>query len=196
MKRLTVALACLVAASISPLAAKAPATIPASENGSSGIVGEVPGAPPQDTVESNWEDKFIKLQPGQDAPRFTLRASDGKQLSLTDIKDKIIILDFWGSWCGWCIHGFPKMKEYYGKYRDRIEIIGMAYGDTDESWAAALEKHQLPWKNVIDPTDSMIPKYGVHSMPTKVVIGPDYKIVNVFVGETEDFYTQLDEMLK
>ena len=179
MKKLTVILCCLFTmAAIATVAAEPPATTA------------------QDSLEDEHLAKFVKLQPGEDAPRFTLRASDGKELSLTDIKGKYIVLDFWGSWCGWCIHGFPKMKEYYQKYSGRMEIIGMAYGDTQESWTKALAENQLPWKNVIDPTDSMIPKYGVHSMPTKVVIDPEYKIVNVFVGETEDFYTQLDELMK
>ncbi len=38
---------------------------------------------------------------------------------------QIVVLDFWGSWCGWCIKGFPEMKKYYEKYKDRMEILGM-----------------------------------------------------------------------
>ena len=50
------------------------------------------------------------------APDFTLNDINGKPLALSSLRGKYVVIDFWGSWCGWCIKGIPKMKEYYAKY--------------------------------------------------------------------------------
>ena len=51
------------------------------------------------------------------APDFTLNDINGKPLVLSSLRGKYVILDFWGSWCVWCIRGIPNMKEYYNKYK-------------------------------------------------------------------------------
>ena len=50
---------------------------------------------------------------GQMAPDFTLKDLQGNDLSLSSLRGKYVVLDFWGSWCGWCIKGIPDMKKYY-----------------------------------------------------------------------------------
>ena len=56
------------------------------------------------------------LKPGTEAPDFALATPDGKTVKLSDMRGKYVVLDFWGSWCGWCIKGMPEMKKYYEKY--------------------------------------------------------------------------------
>ncbi|MDE6393778.1 MAG: TlpA family protein disulfide reductase, partial [Duncaniella sp.] len=51
-----------------------------------------------------------------DAPDFTLPDLNGKEVSLSDFRGKWVVLDFWGSWCGWCVKGFPALKEAYTQY--------------------------------------------------------------------------------
>ncbi|MDE6578434.1 MAG: redoxin domain-containing protein, partial [Muribaculaceae bacterium] len=59
------------------------------------------------------------------APNFTLLNLEGKEVSLSDFRGKWVILDFWGSWCIWCIKGFPELKEAFEKYKDVMEIVGV-----------------------------------------------------------------------
>ena len=66
-----------------------------------------------------------KQATGTEAPDFTLNDLNGKPLSLKSLRGKHVILDFWGSWCGWCIKGIPQMKEYYNKYKGKLEILGI-----------------------------------------------------------------------
>lgn len=135
---------------------------------------------------------------GKDAPDFSLMSINGDNLSLSSINGKYIVLDFWGSWCGWCIKGFPKMKDFYAKHKNRVEIIGVDCRDTLERWKTAVKNHQLPWKHVYVPKEDkyMIESYAVEAFPTKVIINPDKKIVKVFVGENDEFYDYLGNMLK
>lgn len=148
--------------------------------------------------EKAIEEAKSKLAPGNMAPDFTLNDLNGKPLALSSLRGKYVILDFWGSWCGWCIKGFPEMKKYYEKYSSKLEILGIDCNDTEEKWKAAVEKNQLPWKHVYCPRDnrSLLNQYAVSGFPTKMIIDAEGKIVKTIVGEDPAFYTFLDELFK
>lgn len=143
------------------------------------------------------EEKAKKVQAaGVEAPDFTLKDIKGNDFRLSSLRGKIVVLDFWGSWCGWCIKGMPKMKEYYEKYKGKFEILGVDCNDTEAKWKAAVEKHQLPWIHVYNPKDSkVLSDYAVQGFPTKIVIDANGKIIKTIVGEDPAFYTLLDEVL-
>ena len=150
----------------------------------------------QSKAQAENEAKAAKVQgEGVESQDFTLTDINGKNLTLSSLRGKYVILDFWGSWCGWCIKGMPKMKEYYDKYKGKMEIVGVDSGDTDEKWKEAVKKHELPWLHVKDAEgdDSVVKKYAVSGFPTKILVGPDGKIVKTIVGEDPQFYTFLDD---
>ena len=148
------------------------------------------------------EEASQSLQEGLEgnlAPDFTLNDINGKPLALSSLRGKWVILDFWGSWCSWCIKGMPKMKEYYAKYQDKLEILGVDCNDTVEKWKAAVAKHEIPWLHVYwdkEKGDNPVEMYAVRGFPTKVVIAPEGKVAKVIVGEDPAFYDYLDEVLK
>jgi thiol-disulfide isomerase/thioredoxin len=110
------------------------------------------------------------------------------------MRGKVVVLDFWGSWCIWCIRGIPDMKKYYEKYKNKLEIIGMDCGDSDEKWKAAVKKYELPWKHVYVPKNSkVLDNYKIEGFPTKIVIAPDGTVLKKVVGESPEFYEYLDQ---
>ena len=135
---------------------------------------------------------------GTTAPDFSLPTIDGKQLALSDLRGKYVIIDFWGSWCGWCIKGMPEMKKYYEKYGSKLEILGVDCGDTEEAWKEAVNTHQLTCKHLRNGecVNDITGIYEVQGFPTKVLVDPEGKIVKYIVGEDPAFYTTLDEVLK
>ena len=138
---------------------------------------------------------------GSPAPDFTLMDITGKPLALSSLRGKWVIIDFWGSWCKWCIKGIPEMKEYYAKYSDKMEILGVDCNDTVEKWKAAVAQYELPWLHVYwdkddENSDNPLALYGVRGFPTKVVISPEGRVAKVVVGEDPAFYEYLDEVMK
>ena len=111
------------------------------------------------------------------APDFELPDLQGNPLKLSSLRGKYVVLDFWGSWCVWCIRGIPAMKEAYTKHKDKMEILG-----------------------IVRCSDDFLPTLGqlyqIEGFPTKVVIDPEGKIAKVVVGEDPEFYTYLDELFK
>lgn len=132
------------------------------------------------------------------APDFTLDDINGKHFSLSSLRGRIVVIDFWGSWCGWCIKGMPEMKKYYEKYKDRLEIVGVDCGDTKEGWKAAVEKYGLPWIHVYNPRGlgDITGLYSIQGFPTKIIVGKNGEILKTVIGEDPQFYTALDEIMK
>lgn len=139
----------------------------------------------------------VKIQPGMPAPRFTLKDLHGKDVSLSSFRGKYIVLDFWGSWCGWCIKGIPDMKASYAKHKGKVEFIGIACNDTEEKWKAAVAEYELPWVQLINDEEANVSlMYAVNGYPSKCIIDPKGNIVKMISGEDPKFYTILDDLLK
>ena len=131
------------------------------------------------------------------APDFELPDLQGNPLKLSSLRGKYVVLDFWGSWCIWCIRGIPSMKEAYPKYKDKMEILGVDCRDSEAKWKAAVEEHALPWLHVQCPDSqlqALAGMYNIEGFPTKVIIDPEGKLVKTVVGEDPAFYTFLDEL--
>lgn len=139
---------------------------------------------------------FGKIKEGAEAPDFTLKDDRGNDFTLSSLRGKYVVLDFWGSWCKWCIAGFPKMKELYAKYKEKVEIVGIDCQDTDQKWRAALKDNQLPWLQVFSGDRNIDAEYAVKGYPCKVVIAPDGKILKLFTGENNEFYTYVKKLIK
>lgn len=137
----------------------------------------------------------LEAMKGAPAPDFTLKNLDGKDLSLSSLRGKYVVLDFWGSWCGWCIKGIPDMKKYYEKYAGKFEILGIDCNDSDAAWRKAVEQYELPWLHVYNPRESsVLSDYSIQGFPTKIIIDPQGHIAKIIVGESADFYNFLDEL--
>ena len=137
------------------------------------------------------------ISEGAQAPDFTLKDINGKDLALSSLRGKYVVLDFWGSWCGWCIKGIPDMKKYYDKYKDKMEILGIDCNDTEESWKEAVKEHEMPWlhvRNEGDAANDVSVRYAIEGYPTKIVVDPEGKIAKVVVGESPAFYEYLDSL--
>lgn len=137
-----------------------------------------------------------KQAAGVTAPDFTLNDINGKPLSLSSLKGKYVLLDFWGTWCIWCVRGIPKMKEYYEKYKGKFEILSIDCNESEDKWKEGVKKYELPWLHVYQPRQGNVQTtslYAIQGFPTKILIGPDGKIVKTYVGEDPAFYEFLDK---
>ena len=132
---------------------------------------------------------------GKEAKDFTLEDFSGKMLTLSSLRGKYVLLDFWGSWCGGCIQAFPHIKAFYASHRDKVEVLGVAIHDKKDKWKAAAQEHELPWKLVLDTegTGSVAEAYGIVAAPTYVLIDPEGKVVEWNIGEMESIEERFDD---
>ena len=141
------------------------------------------------------------LTTGAAAPDFSLSDIDGNDVTLSELKGKTVLLDFWGTWCHACISGIPQLKQAAAKYADRLVVVSIDCRDDKEAWLAGVEKYGLGWTNLREE-DSMPSSekptvlYNVTAFPTKVVIGADGRIREIAVGEYPEFYDRLDRIME
>jgi len=119
------------------------------------------------------------------------------KFELSSLRGKYVIIDFWGTWCGPCIAGMPKMKEYLEKYKDKMEILGIASeSDKGVKWKKFIvDNPQFQWHHVLSSRDEdFILQFAVAGFPTKIIIDPQGKILARYVGEDDAIYKKLDEL--
>ena len=141
------------------------------------------------------------IKEGATAPDFTLKNNNDEPFTLSTLRGKWVVLDFWGTWCGWCIKGIPEMKKSYTNHNNKCEFVSIDCNESKDKWLAGLKKYDMPWMQVYQPTDSAPTEdvsvmYGISAFPTKIILTPEGKIHKIFVGETPDFYKELDNVVK
>ncbi len=126
-------------------------------------------------------DRMEKSVAGRPAPDFTLSDVDGNPVTLSAVKGKLKILDFWASWCGPCRLNNPHLKGLYEKYHDKgLEVIGVSLDSKREPWLNAIKKDGLPWINVspLSGMDCEVARaYSVTAIPAVFVISEKNEIV-------------------
>jgi peroxiredoxin len=117
-------------------------------------------------------------QPMQDLVFTTL---DGKEMQLSTLKGKVILLDFWGVWCGVCTHDLPNLQAIHDRHKDdpNFVMISLSVDDEPARIREFLKDHRMPWTiGVLGPRDQAwgAKLYGVTGYPTYWLIAADGKI--------------------
>ena len=121
------------------------------------------------------------LDVGKLAPDFTLNDTKGNPLTLSSLRGKVVLLDFWASWCGPCRRENPNVKRLYAKYHDKgFDVLGVSLDRKRAPWLSAIQKDELPWHHVSDIKGwqcAPAQLYKVRSIPATFLIGKDGKII-------------------
>ncbi len=121
------------------------------------------------------------LLPGGEAPDFTLKTPEGKDLSLSDLRGKVVLVDFWASWCGPCRKENPHVVKLYNEYKAKgFDVLGVSLDKKQSSWEAAIDKDGLTWHHVSDLkgwSNEVAKLYGVSSIPHTVLLDQEGKII-------------------
>ncbi len=143
--------------------------------------------------------KSSRPSPGDTAPDFTMNDTDGKPFSLSQLKGKYVLVDFWASWCGPCRGENPNVVAAYNKFKDKnFTVLGVSLDEDKTKWLKAIEDDNLEWKQISDLKgwgSAAAPLYGFDGIPYNVLIDPDGKII---AGELrgESLHAKLEEVLK
>jgi thiol-disulfide isomerase/thioredoxin len=101
-----------------------------------------------------------------------------------EFRGKVILLDFWASWCGPCRNALPDLKRLQAVYGGAdFVVISVSEDDDESAWHAFVSSHNMTWPQRLDSDGSFQGQFGVHALPTYVLIGRNGTVLQKFVGE-------------
>ncbi len=136
-----------------------------------------------ESVAKQSEAKKIQktLAVGNKFPDFDEKDVDGKPLSIANYKGKVVLLDFWATWCGPCVGELPNVLETYKKHHgDGFEILGVSLDQEESSLREFTKKREMTWQQYFDGKgwgNKLAGKYGVNSIPATYLLDGEGKII-------------------
>nr|BCX00074.1 MAG: hypothetical protein KatS3mg041_0120 [Bacteroidota bacterium] len=121
------------------------------------------------------------LSEGAQAPDFSATDMEGRTVSLTQFRGKVVLLDFWATWCQPCIEELPNLKAVWRKYRDKgLVIIGISLDEDIEAWKRFVRREQMDWVHIGGGSgweDPVARQYRVQAIPATFLLDREGKII-------------------
>lgn len=135
----------------------------------------------------------------QPAPDFTLALLDGGRLSLRELRGKVVVVNFWASWCyPACWNEAPRLQAAWERYREKgLVMVGIVYQDREQNAREFIRKHGKTYPNGVDPKSRIAIDYGVYGVPETFFIDREGRIAHKHVGEIspETLTTEIERLL-
>ncbi|NYB74700.1 TlpA family protein disulfide reductase [Sedimentibacter hydroxybenzoicus DSM 7310] len=127
------------------------------------------------------------------APDFQLESLDGSTIKLSEvIKDKNVILNFWATWCGFCVVEMPDLEKLQEAHADDLLVLTINVGETKEKVQKFVEENNLNLTVVLDEEMKVNNNYGVRSYPTTIAINKKGEAIGGYVGMLT--YEQMEQL--
>lgn len=108
------------------------------------------------------------------APKFSFTAHDNQQISNASLRGRVVLLDFWGTWCPPCRESVPILRDLNKKYLGKaFQLVGVSSDDDEEVWKTFIQAQRMDWPDYIDLSDEVQKAFKIDSYPTFIVLDKD-----------------------
>ena len=155
---------------------------------------------PSDDAMTSFSDIAADLQPavglaaGNRAPAFTIETLDDDVVALSELRGRVVLLNFWGTWCGPCRREMPEFEKAYLEWNEQgFDILAIAYNDTEEAMASFRDEFDLSFPLALDDSGAINDAYGIQTRPSSYLLDRNGVILARHFGIMTE--SQLSELL-
>ena len=142
-------------------------------------------------ITSDWK----RIEPSVAAPEFTLPQLDGKPLSLSDLRGRVVVMEFWATWCGPCRFSLPSLEAIYRRYRDRgVTVLLINQGESAEQ-ARRWAKRRFTAPILLGQDGRVGQRYGAHGIPKLLIVDQAGRLVYEHEGYGGGLESNLSRIL-
>ena len=137
----------------------------------------------------------VEIKPpsiGDTAPDFTLKGIDGNTISLADYKGKVVMVEFWATWCPPCRELAPILEKIHKKYKDKglVFLALVSKDEGEDTIKSFIKEHGITYP-VLQADQETMRHYGVSSIPVNFIINKEGRVVSIHMGNTQDIMQEL-----
>lgn len=174
---LKIAFACMLALGL--LGLSACASSPKTNTGEKGSSAKNSSAPQ-------------KVAEGSEAPDFSFVTTDGETAKLSDYEGKVVLVNFWATWCGYCIEEMPAMQKITENYPE-VVVLAINRGDTEPEARAFAQKNNYDFVWGLDDEGEIQKLYPSNGIPYSIIIDKQGVVGSIFEGSASDMYPHFEE---
>ena len=143
-------------------------------------------AVPKGAYADHWKDLGAFHLTGTVAPNFTLQSLDGEPITLNDLKGKVILLNFWATWCHPCIEEMASIERIYRKYQDKgFIVLGIDIMEKPEKVKKYVMENNITFPILLDTKGEVKRKYRVSGIPSTYLVNKAGMLIAKVLGERE-----------
>jgi cytochrome c biogenesis protein CcmG, thiol:disulfide interchange protein DsbE len=133
------------------------------------------------TIRDVLEQRVVEA--GDTAPKFSIRTENGQQVSRSDFPGKLLMVNFWATWCPPCVEEMPSLNEFARAMGpEGVTVLGISVDRNEKAYRDFLSRNQLQFLVARDPEENISSSYGTFKWPETYVINRDGKVVQKFIG--------------
>lgn len=123
---------------------------------------------------------------GDKAPEFTLTTNAGRQVSLKSLEGKVVVLNFWASWCAPCVEEAPSLNEFAKTFQNAgVVVLGVSVDRNAQAYENFVKRFDVSYPTARDPEENISYHYGTYKLPESYIIDKNGKVVRKFAGLPE-----------
>jgi cytochrome c biogenesis protein CcmG/thiol:disulfide interchange protein DsbE len=123
----------------------------------------------------------------RDVPSLPLRSFDGRNVDLADLRGKVVVLNFWGSWCIPCREEAPALERAWQATRDNdVQFVGVNVWEAESDALNFIREQRLTYTNLLDPAGSLAVELGLTGIPETYFVNRDGKLIRRWIGPITD----------
>jgi cytochrome c biogenesis protein CcmG, thiol:disulfide interchange protein DsbE len=120
---------------------------------------------------------------GELAPAFALQKDDGRPLRLGDYRGKIVVLNFWATWCPPCIDEMPSLNRFAERYAEKgVQVLGVSVDEDPDAYRSFLAKNKISFLTLRNPSRTVSESYGTYKLPESFIISRDGHLLQKVIG--------------